>query len=85
MEKTIRTIGSRKKEFLTFEIYQKTLGIFWSYLAGFLGSEAVNLDKLKARILNCFKKVDQECVYKLAEGTQRRIDTIRRYDPVEMR
>ena len=38
----------------------------------------------KIEIRNCFNKVNKECVRKLAEGTLRRIDTIRIYGFVEI-
>ena len=61
---------------------------FWGLIKGELykdGWEAKKLDKLRDKIIFCFKKVNRECVHKSRESTHRRIDTIRRYGIVEMR
>ena len=45
---------------------------FWSLIKGELyqdGWEAENLDQLRTRILNCSKKINQECVQNLGEST----------------
>ena len=47
--------------------------------------ETENLDQLRTRILNCSKKVDQECETNLGASTRRRIKTIRRFGLAEMR
>ena len=61
---------------------------YWRYLEfnqrrsliRWIGSRKFGSTKNK----NTFKKADQECVQKLTEGTQRRIDRIRRHGPVDM-
>ena len=34
------------------------------------GYKSENLDQLRTRIFNCFKKVDQKCVQNLGESTR---------------
>ena len=49
------------------------------------GWAAENLEQLRSRIFYCFEKVDENCVKNLGESTRRRINTIRRFDLVEIR
>lgn len=61
---------------------------FWSYLKSLVyakGWKAANTDQLITRIKYCLKKVDATVVQKLAEGTKKRIDIVRRHGVIESR
>ena len=50
-----------------------------------MSCEAKNLDQLRTRTLDCFKKVNQEYKHNLGENTRRRIETIGKFGLVEIR